>query len=973
MKSLLRSTFIVNAKDDDATHLLRNFRILHESRLEFDVPDDVIIWTFIQEFVQTHNHVPEINAIVTHFTIKKEETVVNRVKALEVLPVLIDGNFKTRLEAKAEERRVRAVSELLKKAADILGKGIKVTDGKEEKVIQGPYAAIHHILDESHDIVAPTLGGRLSGEVTQDGEDFMAEYERVEADPLAGIGQHTGLTQMDSALNGAKRNELWIHAGFTGGLKSTFMLNWAYNQAILYNHSSLIFSLEMPYQQCRRILFAMHSQHPKFKEIRYKLGLQKHPNDSVGLPYTNVRDGTLDEFHPNAKKFLADFVKPDFMGKQMVHTLDSENNTPWPDPRNFGKIHIEVADPDKADFTMADLRHRAELVYSKSPFSSIYIDHVGLMAPRKWVSSTTERLNEIIRDCKRLAMSFQRGMGMAVIALFQINREGYKAATKRKEKTGTASYDLTHLSYANEAERCVRISSTYVTSLRGYINIGDISIGDSVWSSGGWKKVLNKFDNGVRRIWEVKTSRGSILEATAPHRVRVVQDGLLGWKAVRDLTSEDYLASSQGGSRWAQEDTRLPDLEAGRYETLVGRKGEGELDAPFSTTPTLAYLLGAWDGDGKVHSGGLAWTGNRLEMQVREAIRYAFQATFGHELPLLESPSRPGSFDLVKWSKPLKRWFEQVAGQRAGDVPECILQGTESTVCAYLRGLFDTDGWVNKNNIIGLKMKEASESFLRQIQMLLTGLGIDSHLSYNETSLKKTGKTYGGYTLRVVSREGRRRFLEKIGFTEDAKMGLVWDSLKQTPCDKQVYPVPETFLRVYKLIHPPGSPQTRFKRAFYNNPRKVKRTGLVPRGAIETLLQAATEDGIDNEDTRFLEKLLELQVMQVESVRDTGIDAPVMDLEVEGDHEYQTGPLLSHNSADIVTSSWVDDDLRDQNRVQFQCLKSRDQKPFEMFLSRVEWPCRRILTCYEVPMTTEQKESVGDALDEDDMKELEAR
>lgn len=469
MKSLLRSTFIVNPKEDDATHILRNFRVLQESRLEFTVPDDMIIWTFIQEFVRAHNHAPEINAILSHFTLKKEETVINRLQAIKVLPLLIDGNFKTRVEILAEDRRVRAVSELLKKAADILGKGIKTTDGKEEKLIQGPYAAIHYIMDESHDIVAPTLGGRLSGEVTQDGEDFLAEYERVKADPLAGIGQHTGVTQMDSALNGAKRNELWIHAGFTGGLKSTFMLNWAYNQAVNYNHSSLIFSLEMPYHQCRRILYAMHSQHPKFKGIRHQLGLQKHPDDSVGLPYVNIRDGSLDEYHPNAEKFLTQYVEPDFNGKQTVKTLNPNTGKPWPNPSGFGKIHIEVADPDKADFTMADLRHKAELIYSKSPFSSIFIDHVGLMAPRKWVSSTTERLNEIIRDAKRLAMSFQRGMGMAVIALFQINREGYKAATKRKEKTGTASYDLTHLSYANEAERSADIvtSSWVDEDLRG--------------------------------------------------------------------------------------------------------------------------------------------------------------------------------------------------------------------------------------------------------------------------------------------------------------------------------------------------------------------------------------------------------------------------------------------------------------------------------------------------------------------------
>lgn len=457
MKSLLRSTFIVNPNNENAKFFLRNFLVLQESRLEFTFPDDVIIWSFIKEFVRTHNHVPEINTILRHFQHKKENSVINRLRDLETQKPLIEGDFKTRVEDKAEDSRNRAVNELLKKAADILVTGIKVTEGKEEKILKGPVAALHHIMENSVDIVAPTIGGALSGEVTHDGEKFLAEYERVEADPLAGIGQHVGISQMDVALNGAKRNELWIHSAFTGGLKSTLMLNWAYNQAVYFNHSSLIFSLEMPYQQCRRILFAIHSQHPKFKEIRYKLGLQKHPDDSVGLPYVDIRDGTLDEYHPNARKFLFDYVVPDFKGENVLNVVNPHTGEIYPPSSEYGKIHIEVADPDKSDFTMADLRHKAELIYSKSPFSAVFVDHVGLMSPRKWVSSTTERLNEIIRDCKRLAMSFHRGMGIAVIALFQINREGFKSATKRKEKTGTASYDLTHLSYANEAERSADI------------------------------------------------------------------------------------------------------------------------------------------------------------------------------------------------------------------------------------------------------------------------------------------------------------------------------------------------------------------------------------------------------------------------------------------------------------------------------------------------------------------------------------
>ena len=454
MKILLRSTFIVtptDAKDKDL--LLRNYQALYETGLSFDVDEDIPIWKFIQDFVQAHNHVPEITTLKSHFTMRGEDQVSGRLDVLGVLPCITGGDFLTRLSDKAEDRRVRDATEVLKEAATILQNGMEVRDGKETKILKGPQDAIRHVLDKSPAIVAPTLGSRLSGEVTRDGEDFKREYEVMESDPLAGVGQHVGLDQMDAALNGARRFELWVHAAFSGHLKSTLMVNWAYNQAVWYHHSSLIFELEMPYQQIRRLIYALHSCHEKFAPVRIALGLQKDLNATVGLPYENIRDGTLHEYHPNAKQFLFDYVIPDMNGTKVVEGINPNTGLPWEDPKNYGKIHIEVPDPNKTDITVDDVRRRAELIYAKTPFLMIYIDHAGLMAPRKWVSSTTERLNEVLRDLKRMAMSFNRGQGTAVVALFQMSREGYRAAMKIKEKTGQARYEIIHLSYANEAER----------------------------------------------------------------------------------------------------------------------------------------------------------------------------------------------------------------------------------------------------------------------------------------------------------------------------------------------------------------------------------------------------------------------------------------------------------------------------------------------------------------------------------------
>ena len=83
------------------------------------------------------------------------------------------------------------------------------------------------------------------------------------SDPLAGIGQFCGIEQIDSAIRGAKKQELWLHAAFTGGLKSTFAMNWAYNQAVYYKFSMFLLSRNavqtMWRRSCMRCLLVMKS------------------------------------------------------------------------------------------------------------------------------------------------------------------------------------------------------------------------------------------------------------------------------------------------------------------------------------------------------------------------------------------------------------------------------------------------------------------------------------------------------------------------------------------------------------------------------------------------------------------------------------------------------------------------------------------------------------------------------------------
>lgn len=223
---------------------------------------------------------------------------------------------------------------------------------------------------------------------------------------------------------------------------STLCFNWIYNQAIYFGYSSLSFCLEMAYDQCQRIIYVMHSMHPKFTDIRIKLGIQQKPDQPKSLNYKFVRDGKLPK---NQEKFLRDYVLED---------LKDESNS-------YGKIHFRGYDPDKQKFTVSDIRGKSEALYREDPFSLLIVDHTLLVDSEGYYRSTTEKANEVVRDLKKMAEVFNRGDGMAIVNLFQISREGKKRADKQK---GPNKYNLYDLSYSNEIER----SSDVVTT--SYLN-----------------------------------------------------------------------------------------------------------------------------------------------------------------------------------------------------------------------------------------------------------------------------------------------------------------------------------------------------------------------------------------------------------------------------------------------------------------------------------------------------------------------
>lgn len=120
------------------------------------------------------------------------------------------------------------------------------------------------------------------------------------------------------------------------------------------------------------------------------------------------------------------------------------------------------------------------------------------------------------------------------------------------------------------------------------------------------------------------------------------------------------------------------------------------------------------------------------------------------------------------------------------EVPECVWRGCREMVVGYLRGLYVTDGFVNaagrgKNQSVSLRLSQANEELLRQIQSLLQNFGIVTRLYRRQKEqIRNLPDGRGGskgYSCRavyelVMNRPNAIRFEERVGLIGHKKEQL---------------------------------------------------------------------------------------------------------------------------------------------------------------------------------------------------------
>ena len=338
-------------------------------------------------------------------------------KALELLvqdlPDIPYGpDFTAHLRLLTDEEAKERLSGILSDASEIShsGKKVRVFENGRPRVmeVKGVRAATSFLIDQAFELLDSTSGS-TSTTLCRDVADLREEYLSREADETDSIGILTGFETIDIRYRGFQPGDVALVAGFAGNGKSTMCMNFAH-QAMVLGYNVLYLSLEMQADACKRALACIHSGDEKF---------QGHP----AVLYNDLRTGSLND---KDRDFFLNTVLPDL-------------GTP-----GYGDIRIECP---SSTMSLSDVMAHAETVNRTFPIDLLVIDYIGLIKSGKF-SDYKDSLNQLIRDVKQWAMSFDGGRGVPILTPFQCNRHGYEEARKNQ-----GVYEISALSHANEAER----------------------------------------------------------------------------------------------------------------------------------------------------------------------------------------------------------------------------------------------------------------------------------------------------------------------------------------------------------------------------------------------------------------------------------------------------------------------------------------------------------------------------------------
>ena len=388
------------------------------------------------------------------------------------------------------------------------------------------------------------------------------------------------------------------------------------------------------------------------------------------------------------------------------------------------------------------------------------------------------------------------------------------------------------------------------------------------------------YNGGKAETLRITTRLGFSIEATHEHPLLTLDEtGSLKWTRADGLRVGDVVALQRGGRMFGT-DTSIGFDHAERSPRDTSSKSVvlKRLDEDF------AYLMGVLTGDGCLTSRNRVILTSADETIIDHFRRTA--ARFGLHM-FRNGGNRP--YDHVVAGSQLYRLLNHLGMStgkaRTKRIPHAVLCAPQPIVAAFMRGLFDADGTIEKRDGGGVSLSSVSETLIRQVQVVLLNFGIVTSRSVKRTRYQ--GEIHVSHLLTMAGAEAEG-FHQLIGFGLERKRARRQFREPNTNVDV----VPHTGKLLSTAIH--GTTLTRAELQLFGDYRRGYRRPSYTK--LGTFVGSLGSHGVANESLLQMRDLLDRRLLFVGIEKIEPAQAQVYDLTVPGTHSFVANGFVNHNT-----------------------------------------------------------------------------
>lgn len=472
------------------------------------------------------------------------------------------------------------------------------------------------------------------------------------------------------------------------------------------------------------------------------------------------------------------------------------------------------------------------------------------------------------------------------------------------------SKGLSHYGLLSEQELLAEIRKQVIDD-----SFADIDVTVAVEGTKQTAKATAFYTKGTSKTKKFITACGYNIEATPEHRVKIIdKDGVIKWRYMSDIEVGDYVCIHRSTSLFPES---YLDLSPYTYEVHKSTSNLKDVNLPTKLDSNFGYLLGLLVANGSwtkvncieatFHSQDIELYKNVYELNNLFGYRESYDNRSKYAARLqFHSAKYRGLLEYLGWC--------QKSRPNTKKTPWSIRRSPKDVQAAYLSGLFDGDGSVEKGGK-AITLSTASKALASETQLLLLNFGIISRVK--EKYVK--GKPY--YILTLRGRRSSIKFISEIGFKLERKQQLVIDNLNSTAKeggDTERIPYQIEWLKRVRDTLPnnmgdqPGSRRalTSYNgeqlktlrnyrmeyREIVGNSIKASSGELLSSYRLKNVLEFAEQFSDDIEAVQHFKHLSDCDYFYDPVVLVEDSEAFCVDLSVPGCHEYVAQGMTNHNT-----------------------------------------------------------------------------